>query len=114
MARFTARQLSQVLGKTAQEVNKALKDAGLLQGEPGNYELTENGERYAEYQDEDNGYGGRAARSWSYRKWDEEVVSKISSGWARGPPDRTCHPRSPQMLVRRYLAVGGLVLGGAI
>ena len=79
MARFTARQLGQMLGKTAQEVNKALRDAGLLQGERGNYELTEEGEQYAEYKNENNGYGGRAARSWGYRKWDEEVISKISS-----------------------------------
>jgi hypothetical protein len=78
MARITARQLGQILGKTAREVNEALKERGFLEGEPGKYTFTEKGAQSGEWKDEDNGYGGIAHRSWSYMKWDEEIVNEIS------------------------------------
>jgi hypothetical protein len=78
MARLTARLLGDILGKTARQVNEALKENGFLEGEPGNYTFTEKGEQYGEEKDEDNGYGGSAYRGWSYKKWDEEVLTEIS------------------------------------
>jgi hypothetical protein len=79
MARITAKQLGQILGKTAREVNETLKESGFLEGELGNYTFTEKGAQYGEEKDEDNGYGGSAHRSWSYKKWDEEIVNEISN-----------------------------------
>lgn len=74
----SAMRLGQIIGKSAREVNEMLKDKGLLQGDPGNYQFTEKGEQYGEYRDEDNGYGGSAHRNWSFKMWDEEVIHEIS------------------------------------
>jgi hypothetical protein len=76
--RKSARKLGEILGKTAIEVNKLLKENGFLEGEPGEYELTEKGKQYGEEIFEDNGYGGVANRHWDYKVWDEEVINEIS------------------------------------
>ncbi len=70
----SARQLGDMLGKTAQEVNLLLKEHGYLDGTPGDYYVTEKGKSYAEERFKDNGYGGYAARSWSFTMWDEEIA----------------------------------------
>ena len=44
----SARQLGDMLGKTAQEVNLLLKEHGYLDGTPGDYYVTEKGTSYAE------------------------------------------------------------------
>jgi len=79
----SARQLGYMIGKTAQDVNKLLKDNGYLEGVPGNYELTEKGKKYAEEKYHSNGIGGYSQYQVSYttRKWDEEVAYEI------GDPD---------------------------
>lgn len=78
MGKKSARLLGEILGKTAIEVNKLLKDKGFLEGEPGAYQLTEKGKQYGKESFEDNGYGGSAYRGWSFNVWDEEVINEIS------------------------------------
>ncbi len=78
MGKKSARQLGEIIGKTANEVNRLLKDEGFLEGEPGNYELTEKGKQYGEERYKDNGYGGYAERHWDFIMWDEEIIYEIS------------------------------------
>ncbi|MBQ3277835.1 MAG: hypothetical protein IJG94_01575 [Clostridia bacterium] len=79
--RKTARRLGQMVGLDAKEVNKKLAALGYLTGQPGCWSMTEEGKKHGEERFKDNGYGGYAARSWSYPVWDEEVARQI------GDPD---------------------------
>ena len=74
----SAKQLGEMLGMNAQEVNKLLKKKGFLDGEPGVYTVTSKGEKYSELRQKDNGYGGYAARSWEFVMWDEAILNEIS------------------------------------
>lgn len=74
----SARQLGEIVGLSAREVNVRLKEKGYLTGEPGNYQLTQKGEEYAETRYKDNGYGGYAARGWEFLMWDECMIYEIS------------------------------------
>lgn len=76
--KMSAKQLGDIIGKTAAEVNRILKDKGFVQGDPGEYKLTEEGQQYGEYRDKDNGHGGRAHRSWYFIMWAGEILEKIS------------------------------------
>ena len=78
MERLSATQIGRMIFKTGREVNQLLKERGLLEGEPGAYRLTEEGRKYGEDRDHDNGYGGRAYRAWSYIMWGVEVIGKLS------------------------------------
>lgn len=73
MARMSARKLGDLMGLTASEVNRRLKERGFLEGKPDIYDMTEEGAEHDETVYRDNGYGGYAARSWSYDIWDENV-----------------------------------------
>ena len=56
-----------------------LKKLGFLEGEAGNYSLTELGKKYAEIKTWDNGYGGYAARGYEYYAWDKKIISKLDT-----------------------------------
>ena len=71
---LSARRLGEKIYLTAEEMNVLLKKKGFLQGEPGNYSLTELGKKYAEIKTWENGYGGYAARSYEYICWKEEIL----------------------------------------
>lgn len=74
----SAKQLGEMLGMNAQEVNKLLKKKGFLDGKPGAYTVTAKGEKYSELRQKDNGYGGFAARAWEFVMWDEAILNEIS------------------------------------
>lgn len=77
--RKSARVLGQEYGLTAQEMNFVLKEEGYLDGEPGNYFVTEKGEKYAKEQDHHRGTGGYAHynRYWTTRTWDDGIVDEL-------------------------------------
>ncbi len=77
--RKSARILGQEFGLTAQEMNFVLKEGGYLVGEPGNYFVTEKGEKYAEEQDHHRGTGGYAHynRYWTTRTWDDGIADEL-------------------------------------
>lgn len=65
------------VGLSAQEFNVALKRAGLLDGEPGAWRLTEAGAPFAAVRDHTNGHGGFAYRAWDTTTWLETVTDKL-------------------------------------
>ena len=77
--RRSARILGQEFGLTAQEMNFVLKEEGFLVGEPGNYTVTEKGEKYSEEQDYHRGNGGYAHynRYWTTRTWDDGITDEL-------------------------------------
>jgi hypothetical protein len=77
--RKSARVLGQEYGLTAQEMNFVLKEEGYLDGEPGNYLVTEKGEKYAKEQYHHRGTGGYAHynRSWNTRTWDDGIADEL-------------------------------------
>lgn len=74
---LSAKRLGREYGLTAEEMNVLLKEEGFLDGSPGNYSLTEKGERYASERYDGNGYGGYAARSWQWLEWDESIMEEL-------------------------------------
>lgn len=77
--RKSARVLGQKYGLTAQEMNFVLKEEGFLNGEPGNYTVTEKGEKYAAEQDHSRGTGGYSwyNRAWTTRTWDDGITDEL-------------------------------------
>lgn len=77
--RKSARILGQEYGLTAQEMNFVLKEEGFLDGEPGNYTVTEKGETYAIEEDHHRGTGGYSwyNRYWTTRTWDDEIKNEM-------------------------------------
>lgn len=69
--------LGRKLGLSAQEMNVAFKLAGLRDGEPGAWGLTEKGARFAAQHYHDNGYGGYAHRAWDTTTWLETVTDEL-------------------------------------
>ena len=53
--RKTAKRLGEMIGLDSKEVNKKLAEIGYLQGEPGNWALTEQGAQHGEVIVRDNG-----------------------------------------------------------
>ncbi|MGG0644936.1 hypothetical protein ABE021_13520 [Sporosarcina gallistercoris] len=76
---MSAKMFGEVLGKTAREVNLLLKERGLLDGKPGNWNLTELGKQFCEVRKKYNGYGGYAARKWDFPMWEEKIVDKLQN-----------------------------------
>lgn len=74
--RKSARILGQDFGLTAQEMNFVLKEEGFLDGDPGNYAVTEKGLKFAE----DN-YNGRSYgyynQGWPTRTWDDRIADEL-------------------------------------
>lgn len=77
VVRKSARQLGRMVGMSDREVNLALKDLGYLTGQPGNWQLTNKGARYAILRHEDNGYGGYAYRGWEWPMWDSSIAFEL-------------------------------------
>ena len=75
----TATNIGTMIGKNAREVNKLLFEKGYITGRPGDWVATEKGKRYCEEVVETNGYGGCAARGWSYLLWDDEIANLIGN-----------------------------------
>lgn len=71
--------MGQEYGLTAQEMNFVLKEEGYLDGEPGNYSVTEKGAKYAEEQDHSRGTGGYSwyNRAWTTRTWDDRIADEL-------------------------------------
>lgn len=74
---MSATMIGKVLGRTTKEVYLLLKDQGFLDGEPGNWILTELGKQFGEQRQKDNGEGGYAKRAWGILVWDEKIVNKL-------------------------------------
>lgn len=70
-------QLGSRFGLSAQEFNVGLWLAGLYDGEPGAWFLTEKGKQFATVLYHENGYGGYAGRSWDTMKWLETVTAEM-------------------------------------
>lgn len=75
--KMSAKDIGKVLGETAQGVNLLLKEKGYLDGEPGNYTLTELGEKFGEIYEYTNGWQGYAKRVRSSRLWDETIIERL-------------------------------------
>lgn len=75
----SATALGQEYGLTAREMNFVLREEGFLGGEPGNYTVTEKGEKFAEEQDYHRGTDGYAYynRYWTTRTWDNGITEKL-------------------------------------
>jgi hypothetical protein len=72
---MSARMIGDEVGLTGQEVNFALKDAGLLHGEPKAWGITEKGAKFATETLHQRGTGGYSFMnpSWPTVAWDESV-----------------------------------------
>ena len=71
---LSATRIGKHFGLNGQEMNAVLCRLGILEGEPGNYALTELGKQFGRYNYFDNGYGGYAARAWDTISYDESIV----------------------------------------
>lgn len=77
----SARILGKDYGLTAQEMNQLLKDQGFLDGNPGEYFVTEKGAPFAKEIDFHRGSGGYAQynRYWTERTWDESIKDVLDT-----------------------------------
>jgi hypothetical protein len=76
---LSAAQIGSLIGATAMEVNRLLKNQGFLYGEPGAYGLTPKGEEFGVQRPHDNGYGGAAARSWETTHFDPRITDVLDA-----------------------------------
>lgn len=74
--RKSARVLGQEYELTAQEMNFVLKEEGFLDGEPGNYKVTEKGEKFADDNYDGSSYG-YSNRGWPTRTWDDGITEEL-------------------------------------
>lgn len=79
----SARILGQDYGLSAEEMNRVLVKQGFLQGNPGDYSVTEKAQQYAVEKDFHRGTGGYACynRYWTTRTFDTSIkeVLDVSS-----------------------------------
>ncbi|SHJ74174.1 hypothetical protein [Parasporobacterium paucivorans] len=77
---LSARMLGERFGLTGQEMNYALKEAGFLSGNPGDYTITEKAKAFVVENDFHRGNGGYSMynRYWTTRKWDEKIVDELN------------------------------------
>ena len=75
----SARIMGQDFGLTATEMNFLLKEAGLLEGGPGAWAVTEKGKQYADEQDHHRGTGGYSWYNpvWETRTWDPSITDEL-------------------------------------
>lgn len=78
MEMYSARNLGQKCGLTAEEMNVLLKEEGYLEGEPGNYSPTEKGKKYSEERGDGNEYGGKCAVGWHWFVWALSILDDIN------------------------------------
>lgn len=78
--RKSARILGQDYGLNSEEMNYILKMEGYLSGNPGEYDVTEKGNLFAEEEDHHRGTGGYAHynRYWTTRTWDESIGNELN------------------------------------
>ena len=71
----SAKQLGREYGLSAQEMNLALVSLGYLEGEPGNYTLTDKAMPFAKEEDHHRGCGGYSCynRYWTIRTFDDSI-----------------------------------------
>ncbi len=74
ITRFSASQIGRIIGATGREVNLLLKEKGLIDGEPGNWRITEKGAPFAILRSDDNG-----GCSWNYLMWDESIIDELGN-----------------------------------
>lgn len=76
--RMSARMIGKELGMPVKDVYVLLKEKGFLDGEQGNWSLTDLGKKVGGHVTyKDNGEGGFCRRTWSVLSWDKEIVSKL-------------------------------------
>ena len=80
---ITVSKLANMFHLNPEQMNVWLKKEGFQTGEPGNYEPTEKGAKYAHQKGADNGYGGYAFRGWNWVEWDEAIAEQLD-----GTPDK--------------------------
>ena len=97
--RISARGIGDQIGATSVEVNRLLKDQGILYGKPGGYGLTPKGEKFGIQQAHDNGYGGYAHRSWETTHFDPSITGALDSS-----PDRLAKVREDIVTHRHALS----------
>lgn len=76
---LSSRRLGEIIGLTSEQTNTLLMEAGFQSGQPGDYIVTEKGKKYVEEKSWDNGYGGYAARGYSYNEWDESILDELNT-----------------------------------
>ena len=76
---LSAKRIGEKIGLTAEQTNVLLKEEGYQDGCAGNYIITEKGKRYVEEKHWDNGYGGWAAKGYSYNEWDENIIDDLDT-----------------------------------
>lgn len=73
--RKSARYLGRDVGLNAEEVNVWLKEEGYLEGEPGDYRVTEKGRPYATQRHRETGSPNHAG--YVSTSWKEEILNEI-------------------------------------
>ena len=76
---LSAKRLGEKIGLTPEQTNTLLREEGFQSGQPGDYSVTEKGKKYVEEKSWDNGYGGYAARGYSYNEWDESILDELNT-----------------------------------
>ncbi|ROR76137.1 hypothetical protein SAMN06295974_3715 [Plantibacter flavus] len=81
MATINATDIGRRIGsfQPPEVINFLLTNQGYLTGKPGKYHLTPEGERFGEYIDYDNGYGGFAHRQRYYTRFDESILGHLDT-----------------------------------
>lgn len=77
--RLSARDIGNVIGASAVEVNRLLKNQDFLFGGPGAYGLTMKGGEFGVQQFHDNGYGGVAYRQWETTHFHPSITEALVS-----------------------------------
>lgn len=75
----SARFLGYECGLSAEEMNVVLEKKGYLQGEPGNYEVTEKGSEFAHEKNFHRGCGGSPKYNayWTTRTWKDGILDDM-------------------------------------
>lgn len=76
---LSATKIGNLFGLNGQEMNMAFKNLGYLDGEPGDYVLTEKGHLFGREFDFHRGPGGYSwyNRDWTQRSYDESIVEQL-------------------------------------
>lgn len=74
---LSARRIGQIAGISAQQVNLELKKLGFLDGCPGDWNPTKEGEKHLVEVNKFNGYGSLAGSGWTWLEWDDYFVDLI-------------------------------------
>lgn len=104
---MSATQIGREFGhKTGAAMNVLLHEHGFLDGKPGAWGPSELGEQFAKWVDKDNGYGGFAARSWSWLTWDPKVIDALKESIVDNPNGVPRTPPAPVAAVTNAAQTG--------